>query len=540
MEGFGRPITLLSPYKLDIIKQMIKKILLTIFIALASIFALVLSMRGIASSPTEATINSSTWRDSGPFELSPERGRFALTYSIIENKSMYFSTDIARFVVPDLGYKDGHYVSLFAPGVSYLVAPGYLIGKALGSTQVGTFSVIALFALFNALLVALIARKLGAGFAAASLSGLLFLFATPGFAYAVDLYQHHISTFLILASMFALIRWNNKWSLLATWFLCAASIPVDYPNLFLMFPIGLWATGRFFEVRRRVSTYGITIFPLKALTLLAVLPPLLFFFWFNASSYGNPFQFSGTVASVSGIDDSGMPSAPKTADLENVEKFLHPEEQEKSAISFFKTRSLLNGFYIHSISPDRGTIFFAPVVLFGVIGMVLLRKKYPKIVAVFIAIIGANVLLYSMWGDPWGGWAFGSRYMIPAYAVLSIFIGIFLTRFSRSLILLPLFWLVLTYSIAVNTLGAITSSKNPPQVEILGIEKLSGKVEDYSFDRNHEYLLTNGSKSFVFQTFAHNYVDANTYYLFLSGFIVVFLTAILAMVPFTKKHNQKI
>lgn len=513
---------------------MIKKALFTIFICLASILALVLSIRGIPQSPTEETINLPQWRDSGVFELSPERGRFALTYSLVENNSMFYSTQIARFVVPDLGYKNGQFVSLFAPGVSYLIAPGYIVGKYLGSTQVGTFAVISLFGLANAALIALIAKRMGAATVPAVIGGFVFLFATPGFTYAVDLYQHHISTFLILGSVYALLKWNNKWSLIITWLLCAASIPVDYPNLFLMFPIGLWATGRFFDIKRKVSAYSISVFPLKLVTFLAIVPPLLFFFWFNNQSYGNPLQFSGTVSSVNALDESGKPTAPKQANPEKVEEYLHPEEQNKSAVGFFRTRSLLNGFYIHTISPDRGTLFFAPVVVFGVIGMFLAKKKYPSVVAVLLAVIGADVLLYSMWGDPWGGWAFGSRYMIPAYGVLAIFIGTFLTRFSKSKILLFLFWIVLSYSVAVNTLGAITTSKNPPAVEALSLEKLSGKVEHYSFDRNYEYLQTNNSKSLVFQTIGHNYMSATYYYLAVTGFITIFLTALVLAVPFSK------
>ncbi len=516
----------------------IKKIISSVLILVSTILVIVMSIRGLPQNPTEETINQPQWRDSGIFELSPERGRFALTYSIIENSSVFFSTELARFVVPDLGIKDGKYVSLFAPGVSYIIAPGYLVGKALGSSQVGTFAVISLFALSNAILISAIAKRLGASYIPAVLSGLIFLFATPGFTYAVDLYQHHISTFLILGSMYALLRWNNRFSLLVTWLLCAASIPIDYPNLFLMFPIGLWATFRLFNMEKSKFVYQIKFFPKKVLTLIAVIPPLLFFFWFNSAAYGNPFQFSGTVPSVSAIDEAGKPAAPKAADVKSAEYFLNPDAQNKSAVAFFNTRSLLNGFYIHSISPDRGTLFFAPIVLFGVAGILFAKKKYPQVISVFVAVIGANVLLYSMWGDPWGGWAFGSRYMIPTYAVLSIFIGTLLTKFSNSKALLLFVWIVLVYSLAVNTLGAITTSKNPPAVEVLGLEKLSGKVEHYSYDRNYEFLQNNNSKSIVFQSIARNHVSALNYYFILTGFLTLFLTVLLVSIPFTKNKQS--
>src|SRR3990172_11434883 len=67
------------------------KILLTVFCATI----LVLAVKGKSGNPTEATMNDLSWTTNGPFELSPERGRFALTYSLVENKSVGFSIPVA-------------------------------------------------------------------------------------------------------------------------------------------------------------------------------------------------------------------------------------------------------------------------------------------------------------------------------------------------------------------------------------------------------------------------------------------------------------
>jgi hypothetical protein len=128
--------------------------------------------------------------------------------------------------------------------------------------------------------------------------------------------------------------------------------------------------------------------------------------------------------------------------------------------------------------------------------------------------------------------------MIPTYAVLSIFIGTLLTKFSNSKALLLFVWIVLVYSLAVNTLGAITTSKNPPAVEVLGLEKLSGKVEHYSYDRNYEFLQNNNSKSIVFQSIARSHVSALNYYFILTGFLTLFLTVLLVSIPFTKNKQS--
>ena len=80
---------------------------------------LLLTVRGLPGNVTQEDINGPGWIG-GPFELSVERGRFALTFSIAENHSFFFTVPIARFATPDLGYARNQYVSLFAPAVSVL------------------------------------------------------------------------------------------------------------------------------------------------------------------------------------------------------------------------------------------------------------------------------------------------------------------------------------------------------------------------------------------------------------------------------------
>ena len=166
--------------------------LLAILLLVFCTTILTLTLKGEVGNPTEKEINTAHWTANGPFELSPDRGRFALTYSMVENHSFFFSPNIGRFATPDLGFKNGHYVSLFAPGVSFIIIPGYLIGKVLGAMQVGAYATIAFFALLNTLMIFLIVRRFNLHPIAGVLSAITFLFATPAFSYGVNLYQHHI------------------------------------------------------------------------------------------------------------------------------------------------------------------------------------------------------------------------------------------------------------------------------------------------------------------------------------------------------------
>lgn len=185
-----------------------------VLILLFCIGILSLSLRGQTGNPNSKDLLTSNWQGEGPFELSPERGRFALVYSLVEEGSVKFSQETGKFASPDVAIIENKYVSLFAPLLSFAAVPGYLAGKYLGSSQVGAFAVVSLFALFNVIIIRSIAIRLGAHPIAATIGSLIFIFATPGFSYAVNLYQHHLSTFLVLFSIYLLIRFDNFWSLL--------------------------------------------------------------------------------------------------------------------------------------------------------------------------------------------------------------------------------------------------------------------------------------------------------------------------------------
>ncbi|MGB8246484.1 MAG: hypothetical protein WCE98_00550, partial [Chlorobium sp.] len=470
---------------------------------------------------------------SGPFELSPERGRFALLYSFVEHRSLTFSVPVARFVVPDLAQNSaGQYVSLFAPGVSFIVMPGYLLGRMIGLSQVGTFMAVAVFAVLNMYLIRTISARVGTSRFSGTIAALTFGFATPAFAYGVDLYQHHISTFIILFSVFLLIRFQHPFAFMGVWFLAALSIVVDNPNLFLMLPIGLYAVYRFFGIYRdNVTADGKPI--RRALLYLATFGvmalPMGGFLWYNQVAYGNPFQLPGTLHTVNEIGPDGRPMERSSYEFETGRTYktsaADSATYEKTAVGFFKTRNMYDGFFTHFVSRDRGIVFYTPVILLGIVGLVLLYRTKPEIVALLTSVIGIDVLLYSLWGDPWGGWAFGSRYLIPAYALLAVGIAVGLTKWRWQWIFTAVFVPLFLYSAWVNTLGAVTTNMIPPKGQVLTMEQQSGHEEKYTFMRSWEFLQRKysdvGVKSFVYQSWAGSFSDPIEYFAVVYGLVVL-------------------
>lgn len=521
-------------------------------VLLLPLIILILSLRGLPGNPVISELTTPAWSFDGPFELSPERGRFALIYSLVEHHSLVFEIPVARLAIPDLAINAaGHYVSLFAPGVSYLLVPGYIIGKFFGAAQVGTFALVAIFALLNAWLIYGITRGLGAKTPFALLAATVFLFATPAYAYATTLYQHHLSVFLILLALFALTRPHSWWNFAIVWFACAASVVIDNPNIFFMFPVGLAALGKLFQ------SFKIKIaepLPWKkllmgALTLLAFIPPTAFFLWYNQAAYGSPFQLPGTLQSVSEIDANGKPVTESTYQKQlltekQLQSLREGNAKEKTAVGFFKTRNLYNGFFVHFVSLDRGIVVFTPVLLLGIIGYVILYRRKDSLIGVLLATLGVNILLYSMWGDPWGGWAFGSRYLIPTYALLSVGVGVILSEWRGRSWFLALFALLFVYSAGVNTLGAITTSTNPPKIQVLALEEQTGHEQKYTFLRNWEYLHQKyeriGSKSFVYQAWFSKYGSAPQFFALVYGLVLSFGLGVLGSVIFDRLKRTRV
>jgi hypothetical protein len=274
---------------------------------------------------------------------------------------------------------------------------------------------------------------------------------------------------------------------------------------------------------------------LKPFALIAVIPPLLFFLWFNKTSYGSAFRLSGTIPRVVEIEGD-KPLFYRASEEKNVSENELGELEKKTAAGFFETRNIINGLYVHILSLDRGIVFYAPVILLGLMGMIIYGKK--KNITVFWAIVGVNIILYSMWGDPWGGWAFGSRYLIPTYAVLSIFTPFVLSKLRKDIFLISIVLVLISYSVVVNSLGALTTIANPPEIEAQSLSEISGREEKFTFERNMDLLLENSSKSFVYNQFLKDSIYVWEYYYLVT--LPILLVFIISISYLTLFQNNKI
>lgn len=481
---------------------------------------LIISVKGTDTPSTPKNIYDNLRSETMPFELSPERGRFALLTSVSDGKTVYFSNDIAKYILPDLGYYENKFVSLFPPGVSYFAIPLYTLGKYIGYSQYFAFLTVSLVAFLNCFLIFKIIVKLGGSFYAGILSSLAFIFGTTSYAYAITLYQHHFISLFLLLGIYLLFD-KKLPSLLIVYFLSGIIFFVEYQSLLFYLPVLIIKTFQYLRIReinnKLIFSLKTKVFYAFLILILSLIP----FFYYNKITYNKYFKLAGTVQGVSGavIDPkSGNISVPK-------------ENPSQSLSSFFQLYKLPSSMSVLLTSKDRGLIYFSPVIIFSFIGIMPLMKKKKYVSYAVFSIATLIFILYGMWGDPWGGWAFGTRYLIPAFAVMSIPLGMAINSYGKKWLFAIPFLLVMIYSVFINLSGALTTNQIPPSIEVD-----SQRYPQYTFLYNIKLAFEGKTSSFIYKTFIPN-IDFRIFYL--SILFTIILLIIVNYLLFVKEKRYE-
>src|SRR5258708_5699942 len=136
-----------------------KKFIIVCLLILGSLFLYTLTIKGIKGNPGPSEFKNNLDQATKPFELSPERGRYAQVISLVNGHRFDLSQTLADAVYPDVGFYKGRFYAFFAPGVSILAAPFYAIGSKFNLGQVVTFSFSSVFAVLTAVVTYFIGRK---------------------------------------------------------------------------------------------------------------------------------------------------------------------------------------------------------------------------------------------------------------------------------------------------------------------------------------------------------------------------------------------
>ena len=464
----------------------VNKFLVTLLIILATGSLLVSVVKG---SGVEGKINhqSPETRDSrigSPFESSGSTSRYALAEAMVEDRTMFLNLERAKFASPDVAKFNDRYFSLFQPGVSWWGAPFYWLGRIWGLPQLFTFGSTTLVAIINSGLIAYLARRIGVGYYTAWLCGLVWLWGTNALVYAMTFTQHHLSTWLILLAVISAIgkrTWlNNVWFGL----IFGAGLLVDLPNGLMMLPLVIYVLYQQLEVVRVDEQVKVNLKINFVGLLIGLLPMIGLLGWYNyqlIGSYTSMAQFIGRTADFS----DQQPATVESGESESHLKSWVP----------FNLRNQIHGLYVLLISDQSSLLVYSPIVLLGLVGLyfayqqAMVKKKI--LVLVISSVFFANLLIYSLFGDPSGGWAFGPRYLIPGAAILAIFTGIVIDRYRYRLWFTPVFCFFCAYSIAVNVLGVMTTTQVPPRVEAVALPD----PIPYTYEYNWQLITDKGLNS---------------------------------------------
>ena len=406
------------------------------------------------------------------------------------------------------------------------------MGKQYNLSQVTAYLAVSFFATLALILLFKIGREIfKLSLWLSLLPPIIFAFASTSWSYAVTLYQHHITTFLILLSFYSVWRYGlrSRFSWIwagVVWLSYGYSLLVDYPNAILMLPVMVYFFLTALKIHKGKTEVRLDLrLSIVTTSILFVVAVGLHAFY-NQVNFGSWKRVSGSLVGYKTIKEKNL------LKQKNSEKLTTAEQAKRSVVRFFAEEKLPTGFSILLFSRDRGFFLYSPIFILALLGIYKIRKKIDLKIGTLLGIIGVNLFLYSSWGDPWGGWAYGPRYLIPSMAILSLFISFWFANLKHKLlgklVILPLF----VYSAAIALLGALTTNQIPPKVEA---DYLKMK---YNFLLSLDYLISQRSGSFLYNEYFSRFYDLQQYYLMILLSVIFLFCVVLFVLPMFAKNES--
>lgn len=291
---------------------------------------------------------------------------------------------------------------------------------------------------------------------------------------------------------------------------------IDVPNIIILVPIGIYFLLKHLKIENKDTKTKIS-FNAKFLTVfIGFIPFIVLLAWYNFNTTGNYGQVPQSLGQTLTLD-------PK----EKGEEWIDPYHKSLP----FVTKVQLVGTYTLLLSDERSVPVYTPVVILGIFGIIALYKKRQKMIAanIITGTILVNLLLYSMFGDPWGGWSFGPRYLIPAAAMLCIGLGVAIQMYRKKIWFIILFFITAIYSIFINVMGGLTTSLIPSKHDALNTDPQL----PYTYIYNIKLINDNQLSSLLYNLFFPNL----TSWIFVS--VIIFLVVVVVVVLYIAAYRSQ-
>ncbi len=362
-----------------------------------------------------------------------ETGEWAIDGA--SRRRMPLGPDIARSPEDDRLYPNK------PPGASLVGALGFVIAKAGSeppSLREFTWWARLLAGIVPTLLIVAVAwgrlRELGYGAAVSVAVMLAWVFGTPIFSYARLFYGHALAAALLYLGIVTLLRGlerGSKWMLALGGVLASSTIAVEYGAAFAGLPIAVVLlvpvvrSGATTSARRRALSRA-------AIALAGALVPVVLLAIYHQAVFGSPLSTGYHHA-----------ADPTFAELHGRGLLgLGLPRGDKLVIDLF--------------SPKTGLLYWSPLVLFGVAGLVRAtrysgpRQQAARLhLAVFVV-----VLVFGLGLSFEGGWRIGPRYLVVALPCLLLGMAEALEAWRERMAVMGLWGFALVWSLLANSLAA--------------------------------------------------------------------------------------
>ncbi len=456
-----------------------------------------------------------------------ERGRYAQVVSLAESKN-YDVNEFHKFLKPDLAWYNGRFMSTFPPGVATLSLPFYLIGRLLNHAQVFTYATSLLFSVLTAYLIYLTCKKLGTSKNAGIFAAIVFALGSVTWAYSVSFSAHPVSAFITIGGAYLLIdilkgAKSVGRNLLIIGVLTGLNFVIDYPNILIFMPIAATAfLYRIIKIRNEESDWVIEQKFLSKLPLvLGFMATFSLFVIFNLNYFQKPIAFTNTFT-IKFLEVEGI-------NIDDI-KLTNKVFENRDYGNRFSPAQTISGLNTLLFSKDRGLLQYSPIYILAIPGFILLFKKHRIWASVGLGAFVLNVLVYGSYDDPWGGWAFGPRYLIVTLPILAVFCA---EAFEYVIARFGIFAKIGIYSLllassAIALLGALTTNGVPPSIEVANL----GIHSNYLY--NWEYLTKNGISSFFYSLLPKAAINPQAYF-----FGILFILSVFEFYVVFKNKAEK-
>lgn len=270
--------------------------------------------------------------------------------------------------------------SSFALGTSLVLVPFTWLQRIVdpGGLGIVTLANPILIATATGVLVAIL-KHLGIGRAASFFGAFGFLCVSTALWHSTEVFSEPTITVALLIAIYGLLRWSagsDRGALLVGLGL-AACVVTRVDSVFTVLPI-LGAVPFAINQRTLRTTWKSwvprIVAPLAAAAAITA--------WYNLHRYGS-------------LREAGYPG-------------------------FGFSTPFSDGLDLLLLAPGKNIILYGPIAILGVIGLRSLFRRKAWLAGAVVLLCAARILFFARWVSPEGGVAWGPRFMLPIYALLSI------------------------------------------------------------------------------------------------------------------------